>query len=121
MTTLTRRGTTPNHDLGTKMVHPKMPRRVWVVGHLPARELGCGRTHAERSERSARAISLFFTAILMTLARFVGIYMSRRAFCRLTFSGNQDDLYFFLKLRNRHARQPSLFFTADLMALARFV
>ena len=57
----------------------------------------------------------------MAFARFVGISMSRRAFCRLAFSGNQDDLYFFSKLSDCEARQPSLFFTADLMALARFV
>ena len=37
---------------------------------------------------------------------------------RLTFSVNQDDFAFILKLRGCQACQPSLFFAADLMALA---
>ena len=57
----------------------------------------------------------------MALARFVRISMSRHAFCRLAFSGSQDDCYFLLKLSDRQARQPSLFFSADLMMLGRFV
>ena len=56
MTTLTRRGTTPELNLGTKMVPPKLLWRVWVVGRLLARALGRGRRHAERSERAERGI-----------------------------------------------------------------
>ena len=56
MATLTRRGTTLNHNLGTKMVPPKMPWRVWVLGRLLARVLGCDRAHAKRSEQTERGI-----------------------------------------------------------------
>ena len=37
---------------------------------------------------------------------------------RFSFSVNQDDFAFILKLRGCQACQPSLFFAADIMALA---
>ena len=55
MATLTRRGTTPNHKLGTKMVPPKMPWRVWLVARLLARARGQRRNARGQSLTPRRA------------------------------------------------------------------
>ena len=72
-------------------------------------------------ESARHARPHYFPTDLMTLAMCAGIRMNTLTFFGFTFSVNQDDFWFNLKLRGCHACQPRLFFAADLMALAMFL